>query len=212
MGEAGLSDALGMSRTPVREALKLLASEGLIELRSNRGAFVMPIRWEEIPDLFEVMAGLERLGAELAAQRATARDLALLQRLQERMEAHHDAGRLDAYFDLNQQIHRAIVAASRNHVLTATHEMLFARVERVRFVALGSHPRWDESVREHREILAALTAHDSNQAGAALAQHIRHTGERAMELLKNGAAESSAPAIDPATGSNGRESDAHPVP
>jgi DNA-binding GntR family transcriptional regulator len=184
IGEAALCDLLGMSRTPVREALKLLAEEGLIELRSNRGAFVVPVRHTEIPALFEVAAGIERLGAELAAERATARDLARLRHLQERMEVHHDAAELDAYFDLNQQIHRGIIAMARNEVLTATHGILFARVERVRFLALGSRARWDESVREHREVLNALEARESERAGQALAAHVRHTGERAMALLR----------------------------
>lgn len=184
IGEAALCDLLGMSRTPVREALKLLAAEGLVELRSNRGAFVAPVRAEEIPPLFEVVAGIERLGAELAAARASTRDLAGLRQLQERMEAHHDAVELDAYFDLNQQIHCAIVAMAGNEVLTAAHAMLFARVERVRFLALGSRSRWDESVAEHRAVLAALEAREADRAGTAIAAHVRHTGERAMELLE----------------------------
>lgn len=184
IGEAGLSEALGMSRTPVREALKLLAVEGLVELRSNRGALVMPVRTEDIPALFEVAAGIERFGAELAASRATAADLAGLRQLQEIMEQHHSSAAIAAYFDLNQKIHRAIIAAARNDVLTATHDMLFARVERVRFLALSSQPRWDESVREHREVLAALESRDARRAGQALAEHVVHTGERAMELLQ----------------------------
>lgn len=183
IGEVTLCDLLGMSRTPVREALKLLAAEGLVELRSNRGAFVAPVRAEEIPALFEVAAGIERFGAELAATRASAHDLAHLRQLQDRMEAHHEAAERDAYFELNQQIHCAIVAAARNDVLTATHAMMFARVERVRFLALGSRSRWNESVAEHRAVLAALQAHDPDRAGTALAAHVRHTGERAMELL-----------------------------
>ena len=183
IGEAALCDLLGMSRTPVREALKLLAAEGLVELRSNRGAFVAPVRAEEIPPLFEVVAGIERLGAELAAARASTRDLAGLRQLQERMEAHHDAVELDAYFDLNQQIHGAVVAAARNDVLTATHSLLFARVERVRFLALRSRARWDESVQEHRAVLEALEARDGERAGKALAIHVRRTGDRAMDLL-----------------------------
>ncbi len=184
VGEASLSAALGMSRTPLREALKLLADEGLVEIRNNRGAVISPIRYETIPDLFEVMAGIERLGAELAAHRIDARALARLRTLQGHMEQHYEAERLVAYFDVNQQIHKTIVEASGNAVLVATHQSLFARVERVRFFALGSRPRWDESVAEHRSILAALDDRDSARAGAALAAHVRHTGERAMELLR----------------------------
>lgn len=193
IGEAGLSEALGMSRTPIREALKLLATEGLVELRTYRGALVMPFRAEEIPALFEVAAGIERLGAELAASRATTAELADLRRLQELMEWHHDDDALGLYFDLNQRIHRAIITAAGNAVLTSTHDALFARVERVRFFALASRPRWSESVREHREILAALEARDPARAGRALAEHVTHTGERAMELLRAACPEAPAP-------------------
>lgn len=193
IGEAGLSEALGMSRTPIREALKLLATEGLVELRSHRGALVMPFRAEEIPALFEVAAGVERLGAELAALRATAAELTELRQLQELMERHHDAAARNLYFDLNQRIHRAIIAAAGNAVLTATHAMLFARVERVRFFALNSQPRWNDSVREHREILAALEDRNPARAGRALTEHVMHTGERAMELLRAACPEASAP-------------------
>lgn len=184
IGEAGLSEVLGMSRTPIREALKLLAAEGLVELRSHRGALVMPFHAEEIPALFEVAAGIERLGAERAASRATAAELAELRQLQKLMERHHEVAARDLYFDLNQRIHRAIVAAAGNAVLTATHDMLFARVERVRFFALNSQPRWDESVREHREILVALEDRNPARAGRAVAEHVMQTGERAMKLLQ----------------------------
>jgi DNA-binding GntR family transcriptional regulator len=184
IGEAELCRSLGISRTPLREALKLLAAEGLVELPSNRGAFVAPIRSEEVADAFEVAARLEQLGAELAATRATAADIAALQELQERMEAEHRARRRGPYFEINQQIHRNIVAIGGNQVLIATHEMLFARVERVRYLAIASPLRWDESIQEHREVLAGLAARDPGRAGIALARHVRHTGQRMTDFLE----------------------------
>ena len=84
--EADLSEALGISRTPLREALKLLASEGLVELRLNRSAIIAPIRQDEIEELFEAVSGIERVAAELAALRMTERDFEKLHHLQERME------------------------------------------------------------------------------------------------------------------------------
>ena len=183
IGETGLSDALGISRTPLREALKLLATEGLVELQAHRGAFVVEMRPHEIADIFDVAATLERRAAELAATRGTPAQFEMLGRLQAEMEAEHRAQRREPYFELNQAIHRAIVEIAGNAVLKATHEMLFARVQRIRFLVLGTPYRWDQSIEEHRAILAALEARDPAAAGAALARHVRHTGERATALL-----------------------------
>jgi DNA-binding GntR family transcriptional regulator len=188
ISEALASSAFGISRTPLREALKLLAADGLVELRSNRGAFVTPIREEDIVCIFEVCAGLERLGAECAAQRATSDDLIVLRALQAQMETHHIRAEREAYFDVNQRIHSTIVAAAQNARLTATHERIFACVERMRFFALGSEDRWDESVPEHREILGAIEARDSTRAGLLMASHIISTGVSAVRQLRLNAA------------------------
>ena len=184
IGEAELSATFGISRTPLREALKLLATEGLVELHANRGAFVVPLHAEEIIDLFDVAATLEQRGAELAAERGTAQDFAELRKLQEQIEALHRARRREPYFALNQQIHRRIVACSHNATLQATHEQVFGRVQRIRFLALGSQTRWDQSIAEHRGILAALEARDATGAGSAMVQHVRQTGAHAAILLR----------------------------
>jgi DNA-binding GntR family transcriptional regulator len=174
--EADLSDALGISRTPLREALKQLASEGLVELRLNRSAIVAPIRAAELAELFEAVSAIERCAAELAAVRMNERDIERLEAMQQRIEAHHDRGELRDYFEANQQIHGAIVGFAGNSVLKATHDMLMPRAERARFLALSVSGRWDESVHEHREILAALRARDATRAGALLGHHVRRTG------------------------------------
>lgn len=183
--EADLSAALGISRTPLREALKLLASEGLVELRLNRSAIIAPIRREEIAELFEAVSGIERVAAELAAVRMTERDLEKLDHLQERMERLYDAGKLRDYFELNQQIHSFIVACSRNRALKATHDWLLGRVERARLLALSSQARWDESVQEHRALLAALKQRDADRAGRVLARHVARTGVVVTEILES---------------------------
>ena len=181
--EVGLSEALGISRTPLREALKQLAAEGLVELRLNRGAVVAPLRYDELAELFEAVSGIERCAAELAAVRMTAQDVDRLEVLQARIERHHGRGELRDYFEINQQIHSAIVGFARNSVLKASHEALLARAERARFFALSAHGRWDESVREHRQVLAALKAGDAARAGHLLGQHVRRTGETVAETL-----------------------------
>jgi DNA-binding GntR family transcriptional regulator len=175
--ENDLSEALGVSRTPLREALRQLASEGLVELRLNRSAIVAPLRREELTELFEALSGIERCAAELAATRMGARDIEQLETMQERIEWHRDRGELREYFEINQQIHRAIVGFARNGVLKLTHDVLLPRAERARFFGLSVLGRWDESVRDHQEILTALRDGDGDRAGKLLGHHVRRTGE-----------------------------------
>jgi DNA-binding GntR family transcriptional regulator len=181
--EASLSKALGISRTPLREALKQLAAEGLVELQLNRSAVVAPLRREELTELFEAVSAIERCAAELAAIRMTAQDVERIEALQMRIELHHDRGELRDYFEANQQIHNAIVGLAGNGVLKATHEALLPRVERARFFALSASGRWDQSVQEHRQILAALKERDAERAGRLLGHHVRHTGEIVAGIL-----------------------------
>jgi DNA-binding GntR family transcriptional regulator len=192
--EAELSDALGISRTPLREALKQLASEGLVELRLNRSAIVAPLRGVELAELFEAVSAIERCAAELAATRMGARDIEQLEVLQRRIERHHDRGELRDYFEVNQQIHGAIVGFARNSMLKATHDLLMPRAERARFLALSIRGRWDESVREHREVLAALKARDATRAGALLSHHVLRTGQVMADRLMAEADDVSTPA------------------
>jgi DNA-binding GntR family transcriptional regulator len=190
--ETELSAALGISRTPLREALKLLAVEGLVELRPNRSPRVAELRRDAVTALFEAIAAIERGAAELAALRITAAELERLRQLQAEMEAHHAAGDLSSYFALNQQIHALIVAAARNGPLREAHEALHARAEIARRRALDSRARWDESVAEHRAILAALEARDPASAGRLLADHVGHTGTALLAGLAEADAEPDA--------------------
>ncbi len=102
------------------------------------------------------MSGIERVAAELAARKITPVRLDHLRRLQEEIERHFSDGDLQAYFSVNQEIHRAIVAAAENVTLRETHEWLLGRAERARYLALSSPRRWGELVAEHRAILDAL--------------------------------------------------------
>lgn len=183
MQETRLSTALGVSRTPLREAMKLLAAEGLVELRPNRSPRIAELETDGIIELFEALAGIERLAAELAAERATERDLQRLRLLQARMENHHRAGKLDDYFAINGEIHGLIVRAARNAPLREAHETLLSRAERARYLALGADRRWSNSVDEHVAILAALDARDGDAAGRLLSAHVQRTGTALLEVL-----------------------------
>ncbi len=194
INENDIANALGISRTPLREALKLLASEGLIALRPNRSAQVSVLRAREVEELFEAVGGIERVAAELAAQRITPREILRLRAMQARMERLHGAEALTEYFEVNQQIHRFIVACAANGALRATHDWLLARVERARFFALSSQSRWDESVLEHRAILRAIEARNSAQAGRLLDRHVQRTGKVVRDILRAQAKSAAAPA------------------
>ena len=175
--EPALCEELGISRTPLREALKRLASEGLVVMPRNRRARVAPIDAQELEHLFEVEAGLESLAAVLAATRMTNAELKHLESLQERLERLLAKGDRNAYFELNQRIHGLIVAGAKNPVLEETHRGLLGRLERARYLALDRLGRWEESTEEHREILAALKARDGERAQRLLADHVQHTGD-----------------------------------
>ncbi|HKI97910.1 MAG TPA: GntR family transcriptional regulator [bacterium] len=181
--EAELCKTLGISRTPLREALKVLASEGLLELHPNRGAWVTRITPQELDELFEVISGVERMAAELAAKRMSAKDLQGLRDLQERMERAFHAGLRHEYFRLNQRVHTSVVAMAGNAVLSAIHEGLMARVRRARYHAILSPERWQESVNEHAAVQAALEARDATRAGALILRHVRKTGEVVRNTL-----------------------------
>jgi DNA-binding GntR family transcriptional regulator len=181
--ETKLSRSLGVSRTPLREAMKVLAAEGLIELRPNRSPRIADIAIEGISELFEALAGIERLAAELAAERASERDLQRLRTLQTRMEGRHRDGKLDDYFAMNGDIHSLIVRMARNAPLREAHETLLSRAERARYLALGADRRWSNSVDEHAAILAALEARDGDAAGRLLRAHVQRTGAALLEVL-----------------------------
>jgi len=183
LNELALSEDLGVSRTPLREALKLLATEGLVELRRNRSPVVTSLSRAELDELFEVVSGIERLAAELAAAKMDARDIRKLRVLQKVMEHHHQAGHLRAYFEVNQQVHLFIVESARNSVLKSTHETLMARVERARFLALASRTRWNQSVDEHRQILRAFEQQNGAEAGQLLERHVKRTGEAVNDAI-----------------------------
>jgi DNA-binding GntR family transcriptional regulator len=185
--DANLAEILQVSRTPVREAIKLLAIEGLVELLPGRGARVAALSIASVSELFEVIAGIERHACELAAVRMTARDFDKLQRMHERMAGHHRAGERHDYFKLNQEIHLAIVGASKNAILQSTHATLIAKGRRGRYTALASQARWTEAMAEHELLMQAFADRDGRKAGEIMLQHDRRTGAVVLELLEHAA-------------------------
>jgi DNA-binding GntR family transcriptional regulator len=185
--EKQLCERFGVSRTPLREALKVLAAEGLIELIPNRSPRVAPITRENVGELFDVMAWLERYAGELAAARVEDKDIQRLRKHLAQMERLHDRKDRFEYFRMNGQFHRVLVELSGNSVLLATYSTLASQIQRARYVAIHSQTHWDRGIKEHRNILEALEAKDGERLGRLLLEHSRETGQRVKELLSSGA-------------------------
>jgi DNA-binding GntR family transcriptional regulator len=185
ISERALCDRFGVSRTPLREALKVLASEGLVELTPNRGARVIRLTERDAEEMFEVMGTLEGLAGELAANRITDEALAELKALHYQMALHQARRELMPYFRLNQEIHRKIFEISGNGTLIAVYRGLAGRIRRPRYLANIAEPRWAEALKEHEAILAALEARDGPLLGRILKDHLRKTCETVKQALRD---------------------------
>lgn len=170
--EQTLCDRLGLSRTPLREAIKTLTAEGLIVLQPNRGATVASLSLEDIEDTFRVIGALEALAGELACTRLRNDDVAEIRVLHYQMALHRTRGERLDYFKLNQRIHERIVELSGNKVLMETHRRLGGRIRRHRFAANLAPERWDQAIKEHEEMLDALDARDGKRLAEILRRHL----------------------------------------
>lgn len=186
-----LSAQLGVSPTPLREALKILGEEGLVELLPNRGARVAPFTSEQATALFEVIAGLEGLAAELATKRMGEADLAELEELHARMRDAFAARKRQHYFELNNRIHDAIVALSRNDVLIPTHQRLLVRARRGRYIAIVDPGRWEEAMAEHEAVMDAFRRRNAAKAAKVWRQHLERSGAVLARMLETQEAEAS---------------------
>jgi DNA-binding GntR family transcriptional regulator len=184
----------GLSRTPLREALKILESEGLVTLSPNRGAVVTALTVAEVGAAIEVLVGLEALAAELACQRITAQDIAGIEQLHGRMRAAHGAGELMAYFELNQAIHQRIVDAAQNPALSRIYAAECARIRRYRYAGNRRHDRWDRAIAEHDQILETLRLRDGPLLREMLRAHHQNGWSVSRGLLESEAAQAGAAA------------------
>ena len=176
-----------VSRTPLREALKVLASEGLIELLPNRGARVARLTEQDVRDMFQVMGALEALAGQLACERVTEIEVAEITALHYQMLVHVKRGELRDYFRVNQAIHEAILEAARNPVLKTTYQSLAGRIRRARYMANMSDVRWAEAVAEHEAILGALTARDGMRLAGLLTEHLANKSAVVRAAVTDGA-------------------------
>ena len=137
-----LCTRLQISRTPLREALKVLAAEGFVLLLPNRGSRAAKLTSKDVQHLFEVCQGLEGLAGELACERISDHELAAISKMHIAMAQHYHDRDLQLYYLCNRQIHEAIVDAARNPVLSALYESVTARIRRARYVTPMTPPRW----------------------------------------------------------------------
>lgn len=191
LNERLLCERLSISRTPLREALKTLAAEGLVQLLPNRGAVVAELDANEIAELFAVIGNLEALAGQLACANATDTDIAEVAALHYEMRLHFTRGELAQYFRCNQAIHEKIVASSRNSVLVDVYRKLSGRVRRARFAANLSRERWTNAMREHDAILDALQRREGKLLRELLEQHLRNKLEVVQHALADPASVSS---------------------
>lgn len=182
--EKTLCDRFGVSRTPLREALKVMAAEGLVRLEPNRGAWVTLVTVDEVDEVFPVLGALEALAGELACRNFTDDEVAAIEALHQQMEQSYESRDLDAYFAINQQIHGAILAAARNDTLTASCQALAVRIQRARYLANMSDERWFTAVQEHKKILQFVVARDGAQLGQALLDHMDTKRQSIIKWLK----------------------------
>jgi DNA-binding GntR family transcriptional regulator len=176
--EIGLTELLGISRTPAREAIRLLSSEGLLVVTANRGAEVVSYSADVIRDSIEVVEYLEGVAGQFAAQRATDAEIDEICSLT--LEMHAAFRRRDKirYYMLNQDIHNAILKASHNQVLVDEHRRVNSRLFRIRFQPNDSETRWKSAMDEHEAISRALEERRADELGRLLTEHLSYAWRR----------------------------------
>lgn len=178
--EVALSEELGMSRTPIREAFRTLAAEGLINLLPNRSVVVSVPDKSESADVFTVLGALEALAGELASQRMTLEQIEILGELQADLVIYFKAGDRRGYLEANRLIHEYIVEGAKSPSLLLAWRLLLPRAERSRHVSTLDHDRWAEAFQEHCDIYSAIVARD----GALLKRLLESHFANGVESLK----------------------------
>lgn len=187
LNERELCEQLKVSRTPLREAIKMLAAEGLVELVPNRGAIAVELDETDVLRTFEVIAGLEAQSGELAAERITDAELAEIQAMHFEMLAAYTRRDLSTYYAINARIHRAINAAAKNPVLTAVYNQVNARLQALRFRSNQQGDKWKRAVDEHGRMIEALAKRDGAAMRKVLLAHLANKRDVVLEQMREAA-------------------------
>jgi len=182
--EAQLAEELGVSRTPVREAIRKLELEGFVAMLPRKGAYVAGISLKDIVDVFEIRAALEVLAAGLAAERITEEELDQMERyLLKAAEASSDAD-LGTFVEVDTGFHELIYKASRNQRLFQIVTLLQEQVQRFRTVSLSQPGRQKDAIHEHRQIIDAIAERNVELAQALAKEHIENAEQSMLQSLK----------------------------
>jgi DNA-binding GntR family transcriptional regulator len=180
--EQKLAEQYGISRTPLREALKVLASEGLVELKPRRGCYVTEISRQDLDDIFPLMAMLEGRCAGDATRKAQPADIAALNDIHERLESAARDGRIEAFFEANQEFHLRIQELAGNRWLVSVIQDLRKVLKMSRLHSLSLEGRLQQSLNEHRAIMAAFKAGDATKAEALMHDHLLSGREALVKM------------------------------
>ncbi len=187
--ERAFCEAFDVSKTPLREALKVLVAEGLVLHRQYIGYRVAPLDLDELRATFETLHGLEALAGELAAQRLSDAAMTRLDRRHRAMIDAHAAGRRTDYFRINQEIHQLIIDGAANPVLASVYASLMSKVHRARGAANADSLRWQESHEEHEAIMAALHEPGRPRLAQVLREHSENTAREVLDVVARSLAE-----------------------
>ncbi|HSG03380.1 MAG TPA: GntR family transcriptional regulator [Marinobacterium sp.] len=175
---------LGVSRTPMREAIRILAKEGLVELRPARSPIVAQPGFKEVEDQAAVLIALEKLSVELACLHATETDLTRIQALVQRMSDTFDHTDPLDMFELDMEFHSAIAEASHNQPLVNTHRQYLQKLWRARYIAASQRRNRERVVCQHSDIVTALRERNPSAALAAIDMHLHHLAEDVREVIE----------------------------
>ena len=167
----------------MREALKALASEGLVELVPNRGAVVRRFLLADVTHMLEALKVIETFSARTACERATDAEIATIQKLHQQMRARFKSKQRLEYFKLNQQIHANLVSAAHNDTLAAVHEALQARLKRIRYIGNEAPRKWAGAMAEHEAMITALVKRDGEALAEVVERHMDETLKRIADQI-----------------------------
>ncbi len=172
LNERDLCDRLRVSRTPLREAYRVLSADGLVSIQPKRGAVVIEHSPADIANIFDVLAVLEGLAIRQAAERALDAELGEIASLHERMLAKTREGDIRAYFEASMGTHIAINRAAHNPPLSAAYDRLNLQVQALRYKSNLDPSEWEAGVADHERFVAALLVRDADAAEQAIRQHL----------------------------------------